>query len=176
MTVLIFSKLIQITLTKKKIISQRLTIFFYQKNYKQGIKGFNILTEAINLSDHNPIYCELDTCFFSKKDIDNQPLIERKFHQFNWKDQIFAEKYQQILSTNLEPLLQNIDRSQQIGNFQETIEEIFTTLPRILLKSARYAEELVIGKKKKRKTKFTTSNFEESCQIADLIRQTNSLY
>ena len=110
-----------------------------RKNNFIKVKTFDIISDSSNLSDHHPIMCEI---LLEKSDWEEKKIL-KNFQNFDWKDDMFIDRYKLLISENVKNLIDKISMK-EINSKSDTIkliDEIHDTLPRILLKSARSSEK-----------------------------------
>ena len=160
---------------KKKDYKSRIDHIFIRSCEKKLIKEYDVMDEPLNLSDHNPIYIEIDTK--TVNNFNSSETTSVNFHHFDWKDKVFNETYQRFLNHNLDYLVSKVKEIKASFNklaYVHLIDEIFFNLPRIFLKSARQAEKML--KKSTRKKRHPNCNLNENAQVNELLEETRQLY
>ena len=99
------------------------------------LTGGRILNDSLNMSDHLPVFCELN--FEIPQSF---PDLQKKdfFHKFPWKNANYKVIYSSIVSNNFTVLFNEIEK---IDDPKLTIDYIVESFPKIMIKSARQAEK-----------------------------------
>lgn len=146
----LFSNSVNFTYKKNDYSSIIDYILIKQSDFEK-IHDFKIIQDFENLSDHNPIWCELnesddgDDLRVSDQD------VRKLFHFFDWKNLNFSQQYNRILSGKLIAFINKIvgtdleDRTQVCT----LLDDILRDLPKSMLKAARETEKILGIKKKK---------------------------